>query len=278
VILEGIGNVRTLCEMIDMPEEVTQEIEKWNAEEYREALEHYFFMIREKVQWDTALEEVKQLLKEDKNGLNCLAFMMHVSLRSYQEYRIKRISEQIYLDTMGCFSRFVKEYKESYGTYGFDREWWTVRELSLKEFRLGELEYELTGEDNNQFVSVHIPSDAKLEKQKCLDSYKKAKSFLLEHVHEYTDVAFYCESWLLSSKLKELLSEDSNIIRFQSDFIIDTVETEDTGYMKWVFKNDTLSLNEVPQTTSLQRKMKAYLQSGGKIGVRRGQIRQELFQ
>jgi hypothetical protein len=264
--------------MIDMPEEVIQTIEKWKAEEYKEALEHYLRMIQEKVQWDTALEEVKRLLEEDKNGLKCLAFMMHVGLRSYQEYIIKRIPEQIYLDTMGCFSRFVKEYKESYGTYGFDREWWTVRELSLKEFRLGELEYELVGEDSNRFVSVHIPSDAKLEKQKCYESYKKAKSFFSEHANEYADVVYYCESWLLSSKLKELLSEDSNIIRFQSDFIIDTVETEDTGYMKWVFKNDALSLNEVPQTTSLQRKMKAYLQSGGKIGVRRGHIKQELFQ
>jgi hypothetical protein len=204
--------------------------------------------------------------------------MMYAGLRSYQEYIIKGIPVQIYLDTMGCFSRFVKEYEESYGTYGFDREWWTVRELSLKEFRLGELEYEMAWEDDNPVVSVHIPSDAILEVQKCSESYKKAKSFFLEYANDYADAMYYCESWLLSSKLKELLSEDSNIIRFQSDFIIDTVETEDTGYMKWVFKNEALSLDEVPQNTSLQRKMKTYLQSGGKIGVRRGHIKKELFE
>lgn len=271
-------NIRILCEMIDMPEEVIQEIETWKVEEYRDVLERYWALIQDKTKWNTAMEEVKEILVDDKNGLKCLAFLLQIGIRTYQEYLLKGIPEQIYFDTMCCFSRFVNEHKESYGSYGFDRDWWTARELSLKEFRLGELEYEMVWEEGNNLVSVHIPSDAKLEKQSCRESYRKARSFFAKYAIDYAAVEFYCKSWLLSPKLKELLAEDSKIIGFQNDFILDSFEPEDTGYMLWVFKKEDLSLEEVPQKTSLQRKMKAYLQNGGKIGEGKGHLKIELFE
>ncbi|HWT75017.1 MAG TPA: acyltransferase domain-containing protein [Mobilitalea sp.] len=271
-------NVRKLCKMIDMPEEVISEIEKWNAEEYKEALEHSWMLVQDKSKWEDALAEVKELLGDDKNGLKCLAFMLHTGLRTYQEYIRKGITEQIYIDTLKCFSRFVREYDESFGSYGFDREWWTVRELTLKEFRLGELEYEMVEKDGHRLVSVHIPSDAKLERKRCRESYKKARSFFMDYASDYAETEYFCDSWLISPKLKELLAETSNIIRFQEDFILDSFEPEATGYMLWVFKNEALSLDEVPQNTSLQRKMKAYLKNGGKIGEGKGHLKEESFE
>jgi len=271
-------NIRKLCEMIDMPSEVIREIEKWNVEQYKEALDHYWILIQDKVNWDAATDEVRKILGDEENGLKCLAFMMQIGLKTYQEYLRQGIAVQIFRNTMRCFSRFVKEYNESYGTYGFDREWWTVRELTLREFRLGELEYEMIEEEDNKIVAVHIPSDAKLEKQKYRESYKTAKNFFKEYASDYASAVYNCGSWLLSPKLKELLPEDSSIISFQNDFVMDSFEPEDTGYMQWVFKNEALSWEEVPQNTSLQRKMKAYLQNGGKIGEGRGHLNKELFE
>lgn len=270
-------DIKKLCVMIGMPEEVTEQMERWNAEEYGKALEQYFIRLQDKKQWDAALEESKNLLENDNNGLNLLAFQLHTGLKTYQEYIRRGIPLQIYLDTMGCFSRFVKEHYESYGTYGFDREWWTARELSLKEFRLGELEYELLGEKNSEMVSVHIPSDASLKQINCRESYKQAADFFVKYEKDYTDVPYYCESWLLSPGLKEILKETSNILSFQNDFIIDSFEPEDTGYMQWVFKKEGLLLEDVPQNTSLQTKMKTFLQKGGKIGAARGYLKTELF-
>jgi hypothetical protein len=268
-------NVRELCKMIDMPEEVITEIEKWNEKTYREALEQYWILVQDKTKWEEALAKVKEFLEDDKNGLKCLAFMMHTGLTTYQEYIRRGISKQIYTDTLGCFSRFVREYYESFGCYGFDREWWTVRELTLKEFRLGELEYEMVEEDDQRLISIHIPSDAKLDNQKCRESYRKAKSFFAEYVGDYAEAEYFCDSWLLSPNLKEVLSETSNIISFQEDFILDSFDPEARDYMLWVFKNGDLSLDEVPQNTSLQRKMKEYLMNGGKIGTARGHLNKE---
>lgn len=271
-------NVNKLCKMINMPVEVTTEIAKWDAKAYGKALEHYWMLVQDKTSWTEALGQVKDLLKDDKNGLECLAFILHIGLRTYEVYKERGISDQIFVDTFGCFSRFVKEHYESFGNYGFDREWWTVRQLTLQEFRLGELEYEMIETDGRRLISVHIPSDAKLEKQKCRESYRMAKNFFTDYAGDYAKAEYYCESWLLSPKLKELLSETSNIIQFQEDFILDYFDPEDKDFMLWVYKNMELSLDELPQNTSLQRKMKAYLINNGKIGAGRGHLKKEVFE
>ena len=36
-------------------------------------------------------------------------------------YQKAGISEQMFADTMKCFPRFVREHKECFGDYGFDR-------------------------------------------------------------------------------------------------------------------------------------------------------------
>ena len=270
-------NIRILCSEINMPEEVTEAVEAWNEKDYQEALGQYWTRLQDKAMWDTALEEVKVILGQDHNGLNLLAFQLHIGLMTYEEYRRRNIPEKIFFDTMGCFSRFVKEHQECYGCYGFDREWWTPRELSLNEFRLGELEYELLPETDGEVVSIHIPSDAKLSTTSCHASYQEAKCFLATQAPNYGEARYECESWLLTPKLKEILPETSNILGFQKDFIIDALIPEDTSYMQWVFRNEKLTLDEVPQNTSLQRKMKEYLQNGGIIGAARGHLCREVF-
>ena len=46
-----------------------------------------------------------------------------------------------------------------------------------------------------------------------MDAFERAENFFQE-----TFEAFICESWLVSPKLKELLGEDSNIIKFMGLF------------------------------------------------------------
>lgn len=270
-------NIEELCRMLHMPEEVISEVTKFNAEEYREALEHFWISIQDKSKWGTAVKDVKKILTNDKNGIECLAFMLQIGLRTYQEYVTKGISEKIFKDTMEVFSRFVKEHMESYGCYGFDREWWTVRELTLNEFRLGELEFEMADKDNKRIISVHIPSDAKLNKDNCREAYRYAESFFADYAKDYAEVEYYCESWLLSPELKKLLPKESNILSFQNDFIIDEVHPEESSYMEWVFKNKAKTLDQVPQDTSLQRKMKEHLINGGKIGEGIGHLKKEIL-
>ena len=117
----------------------------------------------------------------------------------------KPVPEKIWLDTMKCFPRFIAEHRRSFGTDGFDRYGWTVRQTECRLFRIGELEYELLEESGKRAVSLHIPSDARLEPDLLNDSVRQAKEFLGRYFPEWKKQPMICESWLLSPKLKELL-------------------------------------------------------------------------
>ena len=86
----------------------------------------------------------------------------------------------------------------------------------------------------------------------------------------YAGADIYCDSWLLSPSLKELLPEGSRILAFAARFRLLSADAEAQGYRQWVFKNPSLSPEEFPERTSLQRNMKKFVLAGGKVGSGRG--------
>ena len=87
-----------------------------------------------------------------------------------------------------------------------------------------------------------------------------------------------CESWLLSPALSPLLPENSNILKFQRAFDITSVDPEPMDVLEWVFyltgeQQKTAKLTDLPENTFLQRNMKAFLLSGGKVGIAMGQLK-----
>ena len=189
----------------------------------------------------------------------------------------RRFPEEVWLDTMKCYPRFISEHRRSYGFDGFDRGDWTVRQVSARLFRLGELEYELAEEEGGRFISLHIPSDAKLEPARLNESLRAARAFLAEYFPDWADLPVLCESWLLSPRLREWLPADSRILRFRAAFDILQDDPEDDAALEWVFhvargQRDALSPAGLPEETSLQRRMKADLLAGGKPGAARGRL------
>lgn len=268
-------SVRDLCRAIEMPEEVTEYVVEIDAGLDHEGMEEAAAKLFNQATWAAGLDELKKCLGEDEKGFRMLACMLHMSSRTWKFYEEHGIPGQIFTETMKCFSRFVKEHKESYGVYGFDREWWTARQLSGKLFRIGELEYEMREEDGKQVISLHIPSDTRLWKERLLSSIRQAKIFLQEKFPEYGNAEMQCESWLLSPTLKEVLSPGSNILAFQELFDI-KVLGEDKGeeYKIWAFKRKDLPLKDLPENTSLQRRLKSYLLSGGKVLAAEGCLKE----
>ena len=188
-------------------------------------------------------------------------------------YEKNHIDDKIFVDTMKCFSRFVREHKAALGSYGFDRDFWVGRELSLCLFRLGELEYESGEWEGKKLLSIHIPSDADLSPEKITTSLSFAKEFFDSHYPEYAGAKFACYSWLLSPALEKLLPENSKIIQFRRRFEILEVNENADSYKLWVYKTTALPPEKFPENTSLQRNMKRYILNGGKIGEALGIIR-----
>lgn len=212
---------------------------------------------------------LKQLLGQDENGLKMFACMLNAATITYEKYRRLGIDEQIFIDTMSCFSRFAKEHKTSYGVYGFDRGWWTYRQLSCVLFKIGELEYEYR--DDEKTVHLHIPTGANITIEKCKPSLSDFNAFTATFFPEKT-YGIICDSWLLSPALDKLLSSQSNIIRFKKCFDITSWNKTETGFLQWVYGRTDIEYDKLPEKTDLQRNMKKYLLSGGKVGSAFGRL------
>lgn len=222
--------------------------------------------------WDSALGRLKERIGEDPRGMKILTFMLVCCGQTWDSYQSLGISGDIYVETLKCFTRFIEEYFESYGTYGFDRDFWTMRQLAARLFRLGALEFELTEEEGEKTVQVHIPSDADLSSEARHSSYDAARDFIARFFPAYEKAPFQCTSWLLSPALKDCLPEDSRIRSFQDEYEVAALFPERDSFLTWVYKRPDIPAADLPEDTSLQRNMKKYLLAGKKVGEASGRL------
>ena len=259
-----------LCRSINMPEEVTHKLV-----EIHRTLEVFpcLDLLMQEETWSEGLEQLKAVLGEDPGGMKRLCCMLRCAHKAREIYRRLGIPEEIYVDTMGAFSRFVREHRESYGCYGFDRGFWTTRQVSARLFRIGQLEYELTTLEGEAIVSLHIPTDVNLSPEVLQPSIREGLVELYRLFPDYAGKKIYCHSWLMSPQLKEFLPENSNILCFQELFDMDPEATPGNGVLLWVFKNPKLPREDYPEHTSLQRKLKQFFLNGGQFLEGKGYLR-----
>ena len=213
--------------------------------------------------WEAGLSELEQQLGEDPLGLRMLTAQLRCARNTWALYERCGLSRRIYADTMAAFSRFVREHRESFGAYGFDRAFWTVRQISGTLFRIGELEYELVRENGEPVLELHIPSDADLRLPKLRESWEQARALIADRFPDWKTAPIHCHSWLLSLNLPQLLPETSRILAFQRSFALRPSAEAETDMKLWVFKNRDIPTEQLPEQTSLQRSMKAFLLAGG---------------
>jgi hypothetical protein len=267
--------IRSLCEEIKMPAEITGQITIIILDNDFSFIEEHFNKLFSVETGDEAYKNIIKL-KENEHGLKPLALYLAAALKSWDIYEKLGIPRIIYTDTMKMFSRFVHEHFETYGLCGFDRDFWIYRILSASLFRLGTLEFEMKkcadtdklkgyAEERDKIISVHIPSDAVMTRENLNNSYKRLKDFLAKYFPEYVGKIAFCSTWLLDPALKDLLPEKSKILEFQSDYKIIDISPENSGVVTWVYKKKFDDYNLLPENTTLQRNMKKHLLSGGVI-------------
>ena len=222
-------------------------------------------------------EELKTVLAEDKDNLKMLYCQLECARRVFDRYQEKQIPQIVYMESMKCFTRFIEECKRKNGRMFFDRGWWTYRQLSMKIFRIGELEYEFKEYEGEKVIGIHVPSDANLFKEAVDNSLKQANIFFHTYYSSYPYKKYTCNSWLLSPALKPLLSEKSNILSFQKRFEIIQEEKAGREYIEWLFQVPWNTDNEsLPAETSLQKRVKELLLDGGTVGCAYGILNSDL--
>lgn len=128
-------------------------------------------------------------------------------------------------------------------------------------------DWDLVLTQGDPVLDVHIPEGSKMTHELCRDSYRQAVSFGERHFPEKPFQAFVCSSWLFAPQFPLLLPSDSNIVRFQQDYYVTPVKSDENQTLERVFGFGTKleDLPCVPRETSLQRIVYDHLAAGGAI-------------
>lgn len=267
-------DLQKLCEQLQFNKEVISLIREIDVEYDHIAVKPIWSKLYQEETWDEGVRQLQEYFGEDENGFKILTCILHCALYTYKLYFQRGISEKIFFDTMKFLPRFLEWHKQAYGHYAFVWAWWFPRQLSLREFRIGELEYELKLEGEKRQIYIHIPSDADLSQKALFASHCGVQEFLKQFFPEYFKVAeYYCDTWLLSPNLRKLLPETSNIRHFQDCFELLRFDEESDAFLEWLYMRKDIPYQELPETTSLQRDVKAYLLEGGRIGWAFGSLK-----
>lgn len=209
-----------------------------------------------------------QKLGKDEHGKKMLALQVECARRNGERYAALGIGEDVYLATMGCFARFAEEYRQKHGVWGFDCPWWAYRQLNLSIFRIGAYEFEL---EESGRVGLHIPSGESISPEAVGAGISAFRRFASAHFPAWAEAPVGCHSWLLSPRLTPFLKETSHILAFQRLFVLQKDFPEERQYLGFLFgRGEDTPTGELPERTSLQRAVKAYLLAGGNVGAAYG--------
>lgn len=227
-----------------------------------------------------SIGQARQMLSEAdvmSNDEKLITVLLIIALEERKYGVWQRYPEEVFIHTMHAFALYVEFYREAVGHEGYGKSLWPLRITDAKVFRLGIFEYEL---EESKEISMHLPSDTVLTKENMLASIKKAKEFFTEYFPDIWGCPIFCESWLLSPVLEDMLPPDSKIRQFRSLFEITEFDPNVDLYLEYVFKLEYfqrangVDLNSLCENTSLQRAMKKFVLSGGKPGAAKGYLKQ----
>ena len=211
--------------------------------------------------------------KEEKNGKRNLLSYLFMCENLKEKYKERKISEDILYDTLKDIVIWTNIWSDIKGEIFLGELDWLSRHLSMKLFKLGRLqfcmgkaEYDIRKngiKKGENIIEIHIPEGEPLDIEECKKSVAQAEEFFERFFPEFEYKGFTCHSWLLDKSLKELLGENSNIIKFQNMFEI-VFEEKSDAILKYVFKWDTKRRNVADYTakTSFSKAVKEAVLSG----------------
>lgn len=218
-----------------------------------------------------------------------MVFLIRAAEVMHNRYKERGLSEELFWDTIMDLKYKYDECVKCKEVHGTFVPWWNTGFYALTRFALGRYQYDMNtfGEDDyttsagitikkgDKTLGFHIPSSGvPLTDEVRLDSFKKAYEFFTDYRREDGLMIFECGSWLIYEGYKDFLPENSNILKFISDFEIVSSEPKDKFNDAWrVFnKSGYKSPKKWEENTSMQRAFKKHVLSGGKTGHGHGII------
>ena len=264
-----------LYDLIAIPEEIRTLFRGWDRENRPAADGDIVRRILTRAEWAEAERELEARIGEDPDYLRLLWEELRIAREQWPKWLRAGIPQAIYRDTIAFATRYLNDAKKAYGRYRFMAGWWFQRHLAMELFRLGSLEFELFPHEEGKRIYIHIPTDASLRPEALDDSFARLRAFTAAFYPDWAEAPVYCDSWLMTPVLKEMLPAESRILAFQRRFRLLSVKEDHMGAVEWVYPGHEGPYETLPEKTLLQKKMKPFLLAGGKPGWAEGIMKDE---
>lgn len=189
------------------------------------------------------------------------------------------VSKKIISDTLMVFSNNIQKNIRLSGIPGTRRSYDWIRYFAQgKIIQVNDFQYEIVNKDGKYMLGVHIPPKTRLNVLDNARSFKEALDFFEKFYPEYDMTGLRCISWLLSTEIEEVMGGPTNITRFGDMFErYDVGDVKGMAVFSFVFNKAKPypPIEELPEETSMQRKMKEYMLSGKRILIKGGFISRE---
>lgn len=193
----------------------------------------------------------------------------YMAENSAEDMKKRGISHSIISKSFKGICDSVVDNKILCGRMGTSEYFFWLRHYALGDlFMINDFQYEIKKHDGKATIAIHIPEGTKLDVSQNLLSFKEALDFFETYYPELEISGFSCESWLLSKEIEEVMGRKTNISRFGDMFErYDINDIDGDSAYRFVYKTTPPypSIDELPENTTLQKRLKEYMRSGKKL-------------
>lgn len=120
-------------------------------------------------------------------------------------------------------------------------------------------------------ISVHIPADDVFTTEVCEAAYERAVELFQVCYPDHPFNCFVCYSWMMEKRLRDIMQRETNITRFADRYAVFPMRSNAYGVQSFLFHQGTpVEPEKLPEDTSMQRAVKAYLCEGNYFFVKGG--------
>lgn len=264
-----------------MPEDVKEEILKAleeikNDEGYKKIALALFYCLKNGIDHNAFKPDFEEGIKAQF----AIFFPIWYMVEEVADDMVRRgVPEEIIIKSLAPVCGCLKINEKLTGKMGTSAYFFWIHKHALGElFNIGAFQYEPVKKDGKDLINIHIPAGTKLNVQDNLKSFKEAMDFFDKFYPEFKMEGLMCESWLLSDKIEEVMGGPTNISRFGDMFTkysIGDEKGEAVFRFVYNFAAPYPPIEDVPEDTTLQRKLKAYMLSGKRVYALGGTISRE---
>jgi hypothetical protein len=222
-------------------------------------------------------------------------YLFALCLEETVEY-LRRLStpEHVIDSSLNILTQHSATFERKWGSLGVEAGWWMLLVLRGELLQIGSLEFHLVTlgvgslspewydetvaselgpgfRRGDSSFGLHIPQDADLSPEALDRTFDEARTILrqrwpVEHRRLAT-----CRSWTMDDRLTDFLKPDANLVKFQQRFeLVPGWVDGDEDVLDFVFRLPGTAVDDLPQTTSLERAVLSVLGSGEKWHTRSG--------